>query len=485
MPDKDPKRWQEVIIKSPFATLTKKDVYEFYATPKIQKAILDAVGHREAVIRQSFTPDKNVLRRKNEHGSFVRLDKGRLDLWNERRLSEVHPTFGKKVDVVLADIDPQEGVSWQRTKQITETVAKAMSSRPDVKDVKVRFSGGRGFYVEGKLDAPVGVDHARNLSRQILRGIAQRPDCTLDPAGPGMVRLDTTPLKVRGSVRAPYSLNASTGLVSAPVKLEDLPNVKKEDFTVDEILRKKTAQALTTTPESTAAARRQAFGLTKKQLANGIPLSLQPVPTPSGETQNAVLLKVAKEFAPGIPKSRKIHGIPTVKRPQKNWTLAIQTHKADIAGEHYDLRLVPPKGNKAHSWAIPKARLPDAADKMLLAIQQATHTKRYATTFSGKIPKGTYGAGTVELHTNEPVSVLYAGNKKIRFQRPNGDQYALFRMGSGKNWGIKKVTPGKSRTVASHAKGVIGKWRMKTRALKNAKPNKRATAFIRDHMRQG
>lgn len=433
MPDKDPKRWQEVIIDAPFARLTKQEVYDYYSTPKIQKAILDAVGHREAVIRQSFAPGQNVLRRKDERGSFVRLDKGRLDLWNEKRLSEVHPTFGKTVDKLLADIDPQEDVSWQRTKQITETVAKAMSSRPDVKDVEVRFSGGRGFYVEGKLDAPIGVDHARNLTQQILHGVAQRPDCTMGVAKPGMVRLDTTPLKVRGSIRAPYSLNASTGLVSAPVKIEDLPNVKKEDFTIDEILRKKTA--------------------------------------------------AKNEFAPGIPKNRKIHNIPTVKAPQKSWTLAIQTHKADIAGEHFDLRLVPPKGSKAHSWAIPKARLPEAADKMLLAIQQPTHTKRYATTFSGMIPKGAYGAGAVELHTNEAVKVLSAGQSKIKFQRPNGDQYALFRMGSGKNWGIKKVTGGKGKSISP--KGIIGKWRAKTRVMKSAKASKRATAFIRDHMRQG
>lgn len=606
MSDKDPKRWQEVIIDTPFARLTKKEIYDYYSTPKIQKAILDAVGHREAVIRQSFAPGQNVLRRKDERGSFVRLDKGRLDLWNEKRLSEVHPTFGKKVDTLLADIDPQEDVPWQRTKQITETVAKTMSSHPAVKDVKIRFSGGRGFYVEGKLDTPMGVDHARNLTQQILHNVAQRPDCTFGVAKPGMVRLDTTPLKVRGSVRAPYSLNASTGLVSAPVKLEDLPNVKKEDFTIDEILRKKTAEEIrfpagygtavaegkknttirmqdelgkyeagktydspwgkihidsvsrakvkelrnrgitksslkritqeggkpstpvdiirfhisgprvppksalelapeeeernqlirkvmknlhaggkiattlgteatnTATPEAVAAARRKALGVTKQQLANSIPIGMQQIPGPAGEAQNALLVKVSKEFAPGIPKSRKIHSITRVTRPQKDWTLAIQTHKADIAGEHYDLRLIPPKSGKAHSWAIPKARLPEATDRMLLAIQQPTHTKHYATTFSGTIPKGTYGAGTVELHTNESVKVLSAGQKKIKFQRPNGDQYMLFRMGTDKNWGIKKL---------SQAKDVINTWRVKARAMKAKKSNRRTTAFIRDHVR--
>ena len=251
--EKDPKRWDEVIIDSPFAKLTKKDVHEYYSTPAVQKKILDAVGDREAILRQSFTADKTVLRRKDEAGELIRLNKEQLDKWNAKRLSEVHPTFGRKTDVLLADIDPQEGVDWRHTKKITETVAKTMQSRPEVRDVSVRFSGGRGFYVEGKLDAPVGVDHARNLTKQVLDGLAQRHDVYFQPVGPGKIRLDTTPLKFRGSIRSPYSLHSETGLVSAPVKIEDLPDVQKKDFTVDKVLErmreKKAAQMSFPQPE--------------------------------------------------------------------------------------------------------------------------------------------------------------------------------------------------------------------------------------------
>jgi len=612
--EKDPKRWDEIIIDSPFAKLTKRDVHEYYSTPTIQQAILDAVGNREALIRQNFTADKTVLRRKDSGGSFIRLDPGTLDQWNERRLSEVHPTFGRKTDVLLADIDPQEGVDWRRTKKITETVAKTLQSHPSVRDVSVRYSGGRGFYVEGKLDSPVGIDRARNLTKQILDGLAQRHDVFFEPVGPGKIRLDTTPLKFRGSIRAPYSINADTGLVSAPVKLEDLAGAQKKDFNVAKVLErmreKKAAAQLpqslldevskdkwatraygqktlreikegkrevtpivdkgktvgfmspTKTPlgyPSTgfvfvspasrgkglaakvlaeyakknpkaisfihrdnipsqkahekagwensgvlakgnkkalvwrvkkAMGAKQAFEIPFNQIAmvlddspvyyhqylaqqrahqqkalNAAQQQVQPQLNQFGlSAQNMFAAKTgsATEFAPGIPMNRKIHKIPTSTTPQ-TWTLAIQKHDADRAGTHFDLRLVPPQGGRAHSWAIPKAKLPEKG-KMQLAVQQPTHTANYAKNFTGTIPKGTYGSGQVDMHLKEPVKILTSGDNKVKFQRDNGEQYTLFRT-KDKNWGITKS-----------GSQVIDEWRKKKRAEK-------ATAFIRERMR--
>lgn len=728
--EKDPRRWDEVIIDSPFAKLTKRDVHEYYRTPKVQQAILDAVGSREAIVRQSFAPDKTVLRRKDERGSLIRLDPESLDKWNERRLSEVHPTFGRKTDVLLADIDPQEGVDWRRTKKITETVAKTMQSHPAVRDVSVRYSGGRGFYVEGKLDEPIGVDRARNLTKSILDGLAQRHDVFFEPVGPGHIRLDTTPLKYRGSVRSPYSIHSETGLVSAPVKIEDLPSVQKKDFTVQKVLErmreKKAAaslpqslldevskdkwatraygqktlkeikegkrdvipiqdegktvgfmspnktvlgypstgfvfvspssrgkglaakvlkeyakknpkaisfihrdniasqkahehagwedsgeaargnprahvwkvkhgsaapsfsiramttedvarynipelqedagkaladenliafgpkgdfagfvtrgvknnslknlwvhpdfrrqglakrfltEALSSTPTSldvraeNEAAKtlykqlgytkqhewrnraqpaehwvkkameiKQAFEIPFQQIAmvlDDTPMYYRQYLAHQKAHQQRALaaaqqqaqpqlnakLSAATEFAPGIPMNRKVHKIPTSTTPQ-TWTLAIQKHDADRAGTHFDFRLVPPQGGKAHSWAIPKARLPEQG-KMLLAIQQPTHTAQYAENFTGTIPKGTYGSGKVDMHLKEPVKILSSGDNKIKFERDNGEKYTLFRT-RDKHWGITK-----------NATQVIEDWKKK-------KKEEKVTAFIRERMR--
>ena len=385
---KDPRRWEETVVFTPHAKLTKRELHDYYDTAKIRNRILDAVGKTETIIRQSFSPQHMVLRRKDGLGRFIRLTKDRYNEWNKRRMSEIHPTFASKVPAVVVDIDPQEKVPWKKTKTITETVAKTMEGHPDIRKVKVQFSGGRGFYVVGQLDQLTPVDQARKKGKDILQGIAARPDVTFDVAEPDQIRLDMTPLKRRGSVRAPFSLNATTGLVSAPVKIEDLPGLQKDDFTVDKILS----------------------GVVKKA--------------------------ARKEFAPGIPASKKVHKIPS--KPGE-WDMVVQVHDAKKAGKHWDLRLIEPGTNHAHSFAVPRARFPRKADRMLLAIQQPTHTADYARHFEGTIQAGTYGAGKVTRELQEKVRVIKSNDKRIQFERPGGKKYTLFRT-QGVNWGIRRTS---------------------------------------------
>jgi RimJ/RimL family protein N-acetyltransferase len=385
---KDPARWNDPVVYAPHARLTKKDLFEYYDNQDIKKRILDAVGKTETLIRQSFAPQLMILRRKDGQGRLIHLGK-EYNRWNDMRMSEVHPTFGAKVNFILADIDPQSKVPWRKTKNITETVAKTMSSHPDIKNVEIQFSGGRGFYVKGFTRKEMDIDRARKMTQDILGGVAARPDVTFGVAAPDQIRLDTTPLKRRGSVRAPYSLNTATGLVSAPVKIEDLPHVQKEDFVI------------------------------KKILATIVRLASK---------------RASAEFAPGIPKSRKVETLPHFRRP-RDWTMVVQVHDAKRAGKHWDLRLVDPKTDMAHSFAVPKSRFPGKKDRMLLAIQQPTHTADYALNFEGDIPAGTYGAGKVTQELKEKVRILKSSDNKLQFERPDGDKYTLFRTRDS-NWGI-------------------------------------------------
>lgn len=384
---KDPKRWQEVIIDSPFAKLTKQDVYDYYQRSDIRNKILDAVrapGTEETILRQSFSPGRTILRRKDHQGDLIDLRKSKdFNTWAKLRMTEVHPVFGKQTNILLADVDPGENVPWKKTKSIADTIAKTMSGAEGVKDVQVQFSGDRGFYIKGIMSEKIDINDARNKVKDLMDGLVQRPDVTLEKAKVDQIRIDTTPLKNRGSVKAPYSLSAVTGLVAAPVTLKDLLGVQRADFKIDKI--------------KTAA---------KK-----------------------------KEFAPGIPVARTISKIPSIKN--KAWTLAVQLHDAKKAGKHYDIRLVDPKTEKAHSFAVPKARLPRASDRMLLAIQQPTHTSSYALGFEGTIPAGTYGAGKVTMPIKEPINVIKANADRVDFERKNGQRFVLFRT-KGNNWGFKR-----------------------------------------------
>jgi bifunctional non-homologous end joining protein LigD len=76
------------------------------------------------------------------------------------------------------------------------------------------------------------------------------------------------------------------------------------------------------------------------------------------------------------------------KRPP---VFVIQRH--DARRLHYDLRLE--RGGALASWAVPKG-LPVRAGERHLAVHVEDHPLDYGT-FEGEIPKGQYGAGTVEI----------------------------------------------------------------------------------------
>lgn len=156
-------------------------------------------------------------------------------------------------------------------------------------------------------------------------------------------------------------------------------------------------------------------------------------------------VKHAAEFAPGIPSGKPISRLPSIKPTTLNrWTLAVQDHEAARAGRHFDLRLVDPDAGKAHSWAIPKAKLPAPGEK-LLAVQTFTHTPEYALHFGDKKPEvisSGYGRGRVHMAVKAPVDIIEANNDKVRFNLYEGKQnneYVLHRTHENK-WLLQNVT---------------------------------------------
>ena len=144
-----------------------------------------------------------------------------------------------------------------------------------------------------------------------------------------------------------------------------------------------------------------------------------------------------KTAAVGIP-NRQIITTPSPVKYQ-TWQMTIHKHAANRAGDHYDLRLVDPRTNKAHSWAL--RNLPTNPGDKTLAVQQPDHTEAY-THFEGKIKDG-YGAGEVRIHQQVPVEILEITPGKILFnvyKGKNVEKYALIRT-SDKNWLYYNYTP--------------------------------------------
>jgi len=109
----------------------------------------------------------------------------------------------------------------------------------------------------------------------------------------------------------------------------------------------------------------------------------------------------------------------------------IQDHKA--TKHHWDLRLENDDGT-LHSWSIPKHHLPKK-DEKLLAVSTEPHPIEYMN-FSGEIPSGEYGAGTVKIVQKGTYKSIEYTNKKVLFEVSVGKakgKWALIHT-DGKNW---------------------------------------------------
>ena len=122
----------------------------------------------------------------------------------------------------------------------------------------------------------------------------------------------------------------------------------------------------------------------------------------------------------------------------------VQHHFA--SREHYDFRLEWEGALK--SWAVPKGPSLNPADKRL-AVQVEDHPLDYRH-FEGTIPKGQYGAGTVEIWDAGTYELLEMKEDRIKFvlrgKKLTGG-WALVRMqdGKDKNWLLIKEKPEKNQ----------------------------------------
>ncbi|MFY9580533.1 MAG: DNA ligase D [Gaiellaceae bacterium] len=125
----------------------------------------------------------------------------------------------------------------------------------------------------------------------------------------------------------------------------------------------------------------------------------------------------------------------TGKRKTKEPIFVVQRH--DARSLHYDFRLE--RSGALASWAVPKG-VPLEPGQQHLAVHVEDHPLDYAT-FEGEIPKGNYGAGTVEIWdsgTYELVEEKRNGGLTVRLHGKKLDgTWALVPAklgGDEKNW---------------------------------------------------
>ncbi len=113
----------------------------------------------------------------------------------------------------------------------------------------------------------------------------------------------------------------------------------------------------------------------------------------------------------------------------------VQKHNASHL--HYDFRLE--MDGVLKSWAIPKGPQTETGIKRL-AVEVEDHETSYIN-FEGTIPKGGYGAGTVEIWDQGTYTLKSRKTDKLVFtlngHKLKGD-YTLVRFKEGKNWLLLK-----------------------------------------------
>jgi len=116
----------------------------------------------------------------------------------------------------------------------------------------------------------------------------------------------------------------------------------------------------------------------------------------------------------------------------------VQKHRA--RNLHYDFRLE--TGGVLKSWAVPKG-VPEEIGIKRLAVQVEDHPVDYIN-FSGIIPEGEYGAGTVEIWDGGKWELVEGslGSGSFKFNllgKKLKGQYVLARFKDKKNWLIYKT----------------------------------------------
>ena len=238
-----PKHPDTIIVKkNKFYTtkpLLEKDIWNFY--DKVKYKIIEQTKGKNILVY--LRVDGDIIKRKND--GILRIDNvNDFQRMNSGRFLEVHSEIsyerGSKyyTDIIFCDIDPQENFKFNDTKELVKKVYAIFKKDQHVKNVKIHYSGGRGFHILGSLKQAWDVDQARDYTRKLLKQLETDNVKLGIVREKNMARLDTSLLKARGSLRVAYSINKETGLVALPLAITELDKFKKEDATIYKVLKR-------------------------------------------------------------------------------------------------------------------------------------------------------------------------------------------------------------------------------------------------------
>src|SRR5258706_7236236 len=192
----------------------------------------------------------------------------------------------------------------------------------------------------------------------------------------------------------------------------------------------------------------------EKRSSHGAHLTRRPDPNPNGQATDVA--EKLRDYERKRDPARTPE--PFTSRPGRGEGPIFVVQRHDARRLHYDFRLE--RNGALASWAVPKG-VPLEPGQRVLAVHVEDHPLDYAT-FEGEIPKGNYGAGTVEIWdsgTYELVEEKPDGGLTVRLhgKRLEGTWTLVpaHLDGNEKNWLLMRKRDETARAVRNDYKPML------------------------------
>ena len=317
-------------------------------------------------------------------------------------------------DRLVLDLDPGEGVGITECAEVARWVRDIL--RGMGWDPQPVTSGSKGIHLYAAVDGSHSSEQLSSLAHELARSIeADHPGEVVSDMKrslrTGKVLIDWSQNSPAKTTVAPYSLRGRLRpTVAAPRTWRELSSAKLAQLEFPEVLR-----------------RVQRRG----DLLGGLLGHSRPPANPAEDARLERYRSMRDETRTAEPMGSS-QSTPAGDRP----TFVIQEHHARRL--HWDFRLE--HEGVLVSWALPKGVPTDPAHNHL-AVQTEDHPLDYGT-FSGTIPKGEYGAGTVTIWDSGTYELVkWKDDKEIIVvldgTRLGRQKFALIRTGGSakkQNW---------------------------------------------------
>jgi len=309
---------------------------------------------------------------------------------------------------LVFDLDPGEGVGLTQCAEVARSIRDLVATLGWT--AYPVTSGSKGIHLYVPLDRALDGSGASTVAKQIATGLEKlHPDLVTATMArnvrAGKIFVDWSQNNAAKTTIAPYSMRGrDQPYVAAPRSWDELDDPKLRHLLFDEVLERVESDGDLLSdldPPVSAAVADTLTHYRNKRSADRTP---EPIP-----------VAVTKESA--------------------GYTFVIQEHHARRL--HYDVRLE--RDGVLVSWAVPKG-VPTSAGENRLAVHTEDHPLEYAT-FSGTIPKGEYGGGSMtiwdsgtyetEKWREDEVIVRLSGERvqgRFALIRTKGDQWLMHLM---------------------------------------------------------